>query len=264
MWRTFAHKRRLLIGWLVVGALSYAAAFFAVRLSRPIGPRIEIPSLPLYLGSGRPGQILEGTIPIRNSGDEPLSFKIITSSGCSKLEPTAGLLQPGQSVSVHVGVRLGTQYSNSFTLLIESNDRVRPQVWYFVDADCRPALSTRPTVAKFGSVREGNGAKQQLTVLDGSGKPLAADTRIMVTTSSPEIRVRPVSTKGGGLAIEVGIDSAAPPGPFSGRIELTVPGSTDRVVVPVFGTVVGEVEFSPKGVVLLVSDAAAVREHKVL
>ena len=50
------------------------------------GPRIFIPGCDgLFLGAGKPGEVLEGTFEVGNFGSEPMHFSITAGCGCSSL-----------------------------------------------------------------------------------------------------------------------------------------------------------------------------------
>jgi hypothetical protein len=239
---------------VAVAALSYGAALFAAKLVRPVGPRIEVPSLPLDLGTGKPGEILEGTIPIRNTGDRPLHFEITASCRCSNLEPAKGVVPPRQTLRVRLGVKLESYGRDEHvSLLIRTNDPSRREVTYLVEAHCPAPLVASPPIADFGWVRAGDSARFVVRLLDGAGQPLPRGSKLEVYSSSRYIQARPLYEGNRPSAVVISLLPSTPRGPVNGRIELHLSEPLCRAVVPVSATVAGDVEAVPRTLLFFVA-----------
>src|SRR5262245_20015397 len=119
MFGDFSLRLRL-CSWVVTlagGAAVFGGAYFVTRQvggsealvrQKPVqGPCLERWKHPaVQLGEGEPGEVLHGTLPIRNIGTEPLTFSIKADRSCVECTPREGRVLPGETQEVRVTVRL--------------------------------------------------------------------------------------------------------------------------------------------------------------
>ncbi len=128
---------------------------------------IEPKEVDLGLMGFTPGSSLRGQFTIRNGGTAPLHlFSGDVSCGCTVIDPIPGVLEPGKSTTVHVGVKpknsTGEQGSS---VMFRTDDPVSPAVRVSVRWRERSALTVEPTVVDFGWVGTGHAAERVVAVV---------------------------------------------------------------------------------------------------
>jgi len=99
---------RDLAKWIVLAGLLLAigGSFVALLQWNESGPELELSRLSVDLGHAGPGEVLDGILTLRNIGSEPLEFSLLGSCQCTELMPTDGVVLPGKSRDIRVGVTL--------------------------------------------------------------------------------------------------------------------------------------------------------------
>jgi hypothetical protein len=166
-----------------VGVATYIAVSAANAARTPESPKIVLPSLALYLGKGKAGEIVDGVFKLRNAGNAPLPVSLSASCGCSQLSPRVASIPPGESADFRVGIRLSDDIiEKAVSIGISSNDPASPDVSYQVRVTCVPPLDVRPSRVDFGHPALGKGASRDVVVRGDDGKPLPADAKLEVVT----------------------------------------------------------------------------------
>ncbi len=195
-------------------------------------PRLEAPSLPLHLGRGKPGQVLDGSIRLRNTGGQPLAFTVQTSCGCTDVRPRAGTLAPRDALDVHLGVRLDTAGSERDVLVtIVSNDPARPSVNVMLRAECPAPIKVSPARADFGSVARSTTTSLALEAFDDQDRPFGPSSGLEAATADDWYDLKLAPGEGPAMTWQVVLKEGLPVGTHTGRSVCacrTVTGSRSR------------------------------------
>jgi hypothetical protein len=217
-------------------------------------PRLLVPSSPLDLGQGLPGEELTGSVVLKNSGGELLRIERMEAGcGCALLNLSESAIAPGAEVHLQVIVRIKDEGQRlQFPIRIHSNDPVSPETVYTVRAEAAPPLlRTDPARIDFGEVPVGTAPIQRLKLLKPDGSPWPASEPV---TSESARGLAQVDTgrqqgeaRGESLVLDIRPRADVSAGSFSDTLTIRVPGSQRAVQVPVQGIVVPRHVVSPSG-----------------
>jgi hypothetical protein len=239
-------KRRFLILSVIVVMLGSAGFGFYVT-NRPKAPRIDLrDGLLLELGEGSQGELLEGKFRLGNSGSSELHFHLNAGCSCTQLQPRDGVLQPGESLSVNVGLRLRNEGKDErVAIRIESNDANLEAIPFWVIGKCPANILVDPALLDFGHIPHARSVSKEIKVEFPklAGPPLVAN---LVAGSTDTFITSKVRQRGASeLAVVVSLDGSLPIGHHSGVIKLEYEG-IDRVLeIPVVVEIVGPIQVAP-------------------
>jgi hypothetical protein len=240
-------------GLAVFAVVTWALWNHIIAWTNPIsaGPRLQLrPLTTTNLGQGKPGEILEGALRLRNIGSEPLLFQIDPNCGCTHLRPSQGEIEPGEALAVHVGIRLRKGRNERVHLAIQTNDPQKPFAQHTFIATCPAPILISPSMIDLGDVVEGTSPTSTFQILDPQGKPLRSPLPIVAETSSPHLSCERQQADSGEGAFIVTLNSDTPRGSFSGEITLKLPSSDVQETVPVVARIQGSAMVSPARVFL--------------
>jgi uncharacterized cupredoxin-like copper-binding protein len=141
-------------------------AFFSISMFAQIyGPKIYVPNTKIDFGDIPAGKIVKSQFVITNNGGDLLKIeRVVSSCGCTAVEPDKKELKPGESTTAAVEFnstgRVGMQQKY---VTIMSNDKEKPQLMIEVVGNVIPAPKDPnvPTMKfernqfDFGKVKEG-------------------------------------------------------------------------------------------------------------
>lgn len=238
-------RRRFLV-CLGLGLIPPVLAWAAFASGhRVVGARLNLPSKPLHLGSGKPGQILEGTFLLSNRGDSPCDFRLNASCGCSELSPRAGTILPGEDTTVHIGVRLEKAgIDKTIIVTIESNDAVNKNASYHVMVNCPSPLELAPSAIQFGSVAPGTSREETVRI-----HALDRGTVFQATVDSPFVEISRSRTSDLDEVLRVRLLDSAPQGPLVATVVLRTDNDIE-IRLPIMADVVEPLVAAPSTAIL--------------
>jgi hypothetical protein len=227
------------------------SAYVLIPRGTLAGPRLGMPPYPLDLGRGKSGQIVDGSFELRNLGASPLSFKLAPSCGCSDLSPRTGSIPAGETLDIHVGIRLQDEGAEKdVSIAVESNDPLATNERFLVRAFCAAPLMIAPRSIDFGAVARGSSPRISAQVRDEQDQPLGSRPGLRLSASSPAFRVEEVSEPQGERSVAVTLAADLPPGSVSGVIRVRLPDQERDLEIPVSARVLGAIQTAPSSLVL--------------
>jgi hypothetical protein len=212
-----------------------------------------MPSAPLHLGQGLPGEELTATFPLMNRGNAPLSIeKVEAGCACSSLDLSRKTIPPGEEAVLKVAVHLRADAKDlSFPIRIFSNDPSAPETVVMARAEVvPPPVRTDPDTLNFAQVPAGTSPVQVLNLLKPDGTPwLTAETlKVTPEKSLVQVDTRQVKTDSVQAAqVVVSLRPDLPLGSFADVLTIQAAGSERVFSVPIQGMVVPPLEASPTG-----------------
>jgi Protein of unknown function (DUF1573) len=181
---------------LVIGPRLWnrAATILPSVPAKESAPTLTIRQPVIDLGDGEPGQLLQGSIKLENTGSSLLTFTAQRSCGCTSLDPNRGTIASGGHAEIKVGVRL-PEYSNSSRSVyvkITTNDPSMPDRQCTLLARSRASVDVSPGALYFGELNasEVGTVAKTLTVRDRFGKPIRDPQTVLVRSTSGNARYR--------------------------------------------------------------------------
>jgi hypothetical protein len=158
-------KRRFLLLFVVAVALASTGYGFFVS-SRPKGPQLDMrDGLLIDLGEGSQGELLEGQFRLGNSGTSELHFHLNAGCSCALLQPRDGVLLPGESLPVNVGLRLRNEGKDErVAIRIESNDVNSDSAPMWIVGKCPAMILADPCFLDLGHVPPGRSLCKEIRV----------------------------------------------------------------------------------------------------
>jgi Protein of unknown function (DUF1573) len=220
-------------------------------------PRIMLMPSALDLGTGAPGEVLTGTVLVRNTGGSPLQFsKIKPGCSCLSVQLSSGTIPTGQSATLTIAGRMKPDGSPlAFGVSLSTNDPAQPESVLFVQASPAPP-PIRPEQAEidFGMVPLGASPQKSVRMLSTSGAAMfASDCQLDLQTppAAVDAHVRAEeSGSGRSFVLVVSPRKGLPLGSFADILRLTfhdANGDHD-FTVPIRGVVTRSVIASPSTV----------------
>ncbi|HVA48838.1 MAG TPA: hypothetical protein VNH11_20900 [Pirellulales bacterium] len=210
-------------------------------------PALELPDGPLDLGSGGPGDVLEGDFELRNPTDSPVDFALRATCGCTRLGPLVGVVGPHGAQKIEIATQLERRVGTARRVEITVTDKRRERRFgaLLVVGECPSPLSLTPDEVSFSQVSRGEAASQQILVRTSEGGPLdARRLRFEIDSDCVDVRLDPSDPHECRLTVAVKRD--APLGYFNDALTLLLAEDESRPVrVVVQGEIVGAVVVSP-------------------
>jgi hypothetical protein len=157
------------------------------------GPRIELTSTSLDLGTISDDKEIDTKIAFKNTGIATLEISNVKGScGCTVPALTKKTYEPGESGEIDVKYSpKGKKGVQSVNVTISSNDPLQPTLNVALKAEIKPMLSVEPPVVQFGQAGRGEAKPQTLKILNR----LPDVTITQVSTSTPRVLAKVVDTK---------------------------------------------------------------------
>lgn len=236
----------------------------AVHADTPPAPSVVVPQQVFDFGTLDQGTPVEHTFVLRNAGTDTLIVDHVKSScGCTVGVIAGREVAPGQET--FVAVRLDTtRLSGRATKIVTvyTNDPAVPIFGLTLTGQVQTDLVATPTPLYLGKVRHGEGTQREISVLPG--RPGAAYEVVDVQHSNPALHTSLVPVEGGGQRIQVDLDRDVPLGRFSDQLTLRTNSPTQpALVIPVFGSVEGDVLVLPPQVTFGVTHPGAPPEREL-
>lgn len=248
----------LAVAALLAGLTCAAAGAPAVRC--------DVPSFDF--GTSDMASVVEHEFRLANDGDQPLAIeKVNTGCGCTTSNMGTNSVPPGGATSLTVRFSLaGRSGSQRRTIYVHCNDPVRRILQLQLTGVVEP-VARRPPDQVRATVDQAGAASVEPRTLDYGVIPREAAvtaavelvfcvTNAKATAASsdlPGVRVR--LEQGGGATQRVNV-STVPPlpvGPMRGRVLIeTAATNMPRIVVPVTGTVLGDLRAFPREILVAV------------
>jgi hypothetical protein len=215
------------------------------------GPRLILPSCPLNLGKGAPGDTLTGHITLRNAGQEELRItKVVPGCGCASLKLAKESIPPGEEADLMVGAILKVDGQVlKFRIVIHSNDPTSPVTNFQVQAEAPAVLLTDPLELNFGDIPIGGTPLKAVTILTPDRNPWPRDKHLKISTvygfTEVTIPTIPKADPGREFAVHIRPRARLAAGSFTDILSIG-PANSNRVVnVVVRGYVQAPVMVSP-------------------
>jgi hypothetical protein len=232
-----------------------ALAGFAVLLTRHSrgNPRIQIPSMPVELGDGKPGEVLGGNFKIKNVGGGVLRYTITPSCGCTELKPESALVEPWGSNDIKVAVKLaGIGEEKTVRLSIDSNDPEFPNTSVFVKANCPAAATSTPATVEFGANTPDELSSREVVVKVLDREMKTQLDKLVITTTNNVFSINKYETdkKNNEIKIYISFNKQLIPGLYPGSIHIATESGMTIIDVPLSANVTEEIAIVPKTVVV--------------
>jgi hypothetical protein len=245
--------------------LRCAALSLAVASSAAGAPRLVVPAPTRDFGSVERGTVVEQSFPFENAGDAPLRVENVKGScGC-----TVGLVsdrdvKPGRSGAVTVRLdttRLSGRVTKTVT--VYTNDPGTPAFGLTLTGEVMTDLIVSPAPLYLGRVHQGTAARREITVTPGRPGTAARVTWVENTNPALHAALEPLPG-GGGQRIVVTLDPHIPLGRLNDQLTLhTTSARTPDLIVPVFGSVEGDVVVLPPQITFGVAHRDETPERQV-
>jgi len=221
-------------------------------------PTVAVEGQVFDFGTVDRGTPVEHTFTLRNAGGATLVVDHVKSScGCTVGVVSGREVAPGADtfVAVHLDTaRLAGRTTKVVT--VYTNDPASPAVGLTLTGQVLSDLVATPTPLYLGKVRRGEGARREITVV--SGRPGTTYAVVDVEHANPELHATLEPVEGGGQKIVVELDRDVPLGRFSDQLKLRTTSPTEpEMVIPVFGSVEGDVVVLPPQVTFAVALASS-------
>ena len=226
-----------------------------VQSSQFDGPQISIQEKILDLGNGKPGEKMQGELVIQNTGSKPLEFNIWTSCGCTSLTPRKGTLQPGNSQTANVVLKLSENANSEKTvqIIVHSNDTQQPKVNCMARARCPAPFVLQPERINdtFYNERELQEAVFEIEVSPNSAEPAFADVKqLQVTSNNNLLHINKPELRNGKYHFQIVVDDNMKHKENYGTIELSHKDDARKMVLPISLKLVERVLIVPSSVQL--------------
>jgi hypothetical protein len=210
-----------------------------------IKPLLSVKRATGDLGDGTPGETKHGKMTLCNTSDAELTFSIVGSCNCLRLEPRSGKIGRGENRTVEVDVKLkGHGSSETVTLNIEAVAGARKQVEQILfTARCPLPISTRPLHADFGRVPQGKGASLTLQLLAKNNAPWK-ERGLQAQVSSPYVQAV-LHQDAAGAELRLTLSPDAPAGLLRSEVTVLARDKDISTTIPLSADVVRPVQFAP-------------------
>lgn len=210
------------------------------------GPKIFFEKPDFNFGQIFKGQKVEHVFEFENRGKDVLNIgRVKTSCGCTAAILTNNTIPPGKTGEIRA-----TFHSRSFTgkvtksISVISNDPERPSYKLTISGEIIEDVIIRPKNINFGTVHIDEKTDKTITIKSQT----KTDFKIKkITPSKPFINASITEEKNGEYVIKVALENNPEIGRFSGGIVLETNSRIQKkVVVPLFGEIVGDIITYPK------------------
>ncbi|HVC94984.1 MAG TPA: DUF1573 domain-containing protein [Pirellulales bacterium] len=204
-------------------------------------PRVELSTHRLDLGDGKPNETLRGELVVTNTGTAALEFTITTSCGCTKPQPTAGTIAPGEEQAIELGIKLPehANWEKNATVTVHtkdarSKDAPLEVASCAVMARCPAPFAVSPGYVEFGNLSREQAAEfhNELGVESVPGKPAVSVENLQVGYAQEAFKVATFADDDGAIVIRVTLAPKLPFGDHYGTLDLHLTDSDYVMRVP--------------------------------
>jgi len=210
------------------------------------GPAIFFEKPDFNFGQIFKGQKIEHIYEFENRGKDILDIrKVKTSCGCTAAILTNKTIAPGKTGAIKATFNSGKLSGNvTKSISVLSNDPERPRYKLTISGKIIEDVSIKPRNIDFGSVLLGEKTNKTVTIKSQT----TPDFKIKkIRPSKQFINASIVEEKNGEYVIEVTLENDPGIGRFSGGLYLeTNSQRQEKVTVPFFGEIVGDITTYPK------------------
>lgn len=199
------------------------------------------------LGSGRPGEVKESVLTLRNEGSRSLYFNVRGSCTCrAEVVPTDGLLAPGQTVEVQVRFPLRHEGQREQALIrVETNDPKQPVHERLFTATSETILEITPPTLDFGTLLEGSRRTAHVTVRPGLGAQDSELRSVLLICDCPRVCLQELPSFGQWRTFAVTVLEGIPQGSFVAELRVVWPELNYAHTVQIRAEVVGPLGMAP-------------------
>jgi hypothetical protein len=229
---------------IAIGGSAFLVRLYSMR-SIPAA-RVILPPVPYRMIAKNPGDIVSIDIPIGNAGLLPLRYKLNASCGCTELTPREGVLDPGHTKDIHVGVRLDSEgQEKSILISVNSNDPKRPIGEIRLNGRCLASCVLEPGSLDFGEIAIGGSKDMEFRVLGPPHDPHADFGEIIIKDVPDQMKFQRISSHPGDVRYRVRFQASEKAQSFSGSMHLELSGLKRETVATWSARVIGAVDVSP-------------------
>jgi hypothetical protein len=262
--RAFRHTR-VIGSLLTVLLISILFIVEARHTSDVSAPRLVTPAKPVFLGTGRPGDLVEGDFVLENRGSAELSISELSAScACSTLLPKAPLtIAPGGEQVISAGIRLTSEgEERNATVRIKSDDPERPLVEMQIGARVPAVAVCSPPEIQFVPARHGIASSRTFELFAPSGGAWLDADGVTVSSNSRFVDVKRL--RGDGYRAEVTLSPETPLGTLATSIEFLLDHGGRRLSIPVLAHVQPPILAVPSSLRLDFGDASGIKRVRPL
>lgn len=245
-----------------------AALALAIALSADLGaagPRLGIEEPVSDFGTVEQGTPVTHVFQLKNTGDAALRISNVKSScGCTAAVVSDHEVPPGGEARVLATLDTTRMAGRATKVLsVYSDDAQVPVAALTLTGIVLADVTLTPNPVYLGRIRRGEVATREVVIRPG--RPLGKDTVRAVTGELSGLRTRLETAPDGAQRLILGLAPDVPLGRFSRELRLeTTSARQPTLVLPVFGSIEGDVVVLPSQVTFGVARAGASRERRVL
>ncbi len=201
---------------------------------------------PVYdFGAVFQGTQVKHTFSLTNKGPGPLTIgDVQTSCGCTVAQPTKRQVQPGETSDITAVFDTSSDKGPAQRLItVHTNDPQHKQLTLTMKGDVKVKVDATPIPVVFDKVKQGTDQTRTVLVTDmiKGGKFKI----ISINNSSPNLKVtqQPRSDGKAGAILAITLLKSAPAGTIADTIKVAT--SESPLNIPVFGTILGDLNVNP-------------------
>lgn len=237
-------------------ALLVSPIAIARLLGRASGPVLTLSSMPQIRLSTlaekettTTERMYEGRFELTNSGSSNLTFSLKASCDCSRISPTSGVITPGESQWIVVGIKMEDYGARRAEVAIHTNDPYAPLTTRLITAVWNPPLWAAPASLDFGSVSLGQQVSRQIVVSRSDERSLGSDGSFLAFTSDRYLDVsQTYDLDDKECSFLVALSDSCPIGVYNGLVTLQSQGDGFKLEVPVTAYIESELLVVPPSV----------------
>ena len=244
----------------VAGALVLALAAVVVA-----GPRLGVETPVADFGSVEQGTPVSHVFSLRNTGDAVLHISQVKSScGCTAAVVSASDVPPGDEARVLASLDTGRIVGRTAKVLsVYSDDPQVPVAALTLTGEVLADLAVSPNPVYLGRLRRGESVSREVVIRPG--RPGGTATVRSVEGELEGLQTRLDVAPDGSQRLQIALAGNAPLGRFSRELRLqTTSTRQPEIVLPVFGSIEGDVVVLPSQVSFGVASSGAAAERRVL
>jgi hypothetical protein len=201
---------------------------------------------PVYdFGAVFQGTQVKHTFTVTNKGPGTLTIgPIMTSCGCTVAQPTKRQLQPGEISDIAAVFDTSSDKGPSQRLItVNTNDPQHKQLTLTMKGDVKLKVDANPLPVVFDKVKQGTETTRTVLVTDMVGAHSFKITSI--NRSSPDLKItqQPRTDGKAGAVLAITLLKTAPAGTVADTIKVAT--SESPLNIPVFGTILGDLNVNP-------------------
>lgn len=201
---------------------------------------------PVYdFGAVFQGTQVKHTFSLTNKGPGTLTIgAVMTSCGCTVARPTKRQVQPGETSDIAAVFDTSSDKGPSQRLItVNTNDPQHKQLTLTMKGDVKVKVEANPLPVVFDKVKQGTETTRTVLVSDMVGTHPFKITSI--SKSSPDLKVtqQPRNDGKAGAVLAITLLKSAPAGTVADTIKVAT--SESPLNIPVFGTILGNLNVNP-------------------